>query len=290
MHACLLFLLLLPSVTLASEPCPPGADNFNEWVHDLWVSLANVDPTAAQERAAKAHGATAVWTYPAGWGWNRTDLFAIEVTLPKDRKGKEPLSPRAILDTIRDDPTSLGKKFPAWVSWRKAGKKGRQKGEVVDLDIWGPDNGAISYLDVNTADGDFEVVTVENAASGTHPVSGLRRWGFTRLPNGNVLFYTVGIESANTWGSGDVGSHMQYQTWRDLMRDVGKHVERKGGKAHKFYIDDEWQASDLKPGRLRRKDVDAPGEIDMVRDFGFFDKLEAMEAQMARDMYLYGGF
>lgn len=284
-----LALLLAPSDALAGEPpCPAGASAFNEWVEDLWVSLANVDPSKTVIKEAKANGASAVWNYPDGWGMIRTDLFAIEVTLPTDREGNETLSPRAVLDTIRDDPTSLGKLFPAWVSWRKAGKKGRQRGEIVDLDIYGPDNGAITYTDVNTADGDFQVMTVENPTSGTHPVSGVRRWGFERLPSGNVLFYTVGIESANTWGTGGVGSHMQYETWRDLMRDIGKHVERKGGTAHTYYIDDEWQPSRLRPGKATRKDVDNPGTIDMVRDYGFFDKVDKMEADMKEYVYTHG--
>lgn len=288
----LLFALLLFPLTAEAgdNHCRPGGQALNDWVEDLWVSLANVQPNATDVRLAKQNGATAVWNYTAGWGWNRTDLFAVEVTLPKNRDGTEKISPRQILDTIRDDPTSLGTNFPGWVKWRPAGKGGRQRGEIVDLNIWGPDNGAISYLDVDTRDGDFQVITVQNSTSGTHPVSGVRRWGFNRLPNGNVLFYTVGIESSNTWGSGDIGSHLQYKTWRDLMRDIGKHVQRKGGTAHKFYIDDEWQASDLKPGRMTRKNLDNPGTIDMIRDFGFFDRIEDAEAQMYRDMHRYGAY
>jgi hypothetical protein len=286
-----LVLLLLSTTGLAGDDrCRPGGQALNDWVEDLWVALSNVDPTQSDVKRAKANGATAVWNYPAGWGWVRTDLFAIEVTLPKKRDGTEKVSPRAILDIIRDDPTSLGKKFPGWVSWRRAGKGGRKRGEVVDLNIWGPDNGAITYMDVDTSDGDFQVITVENKKSGTHPVSGVRRWGFTRLPNGNVLFYTVGIESANTWGSGDIGAHMQYKTWRDLMRDIGKYVQGKGGTAHKFYIDDEWQASDLKPGRNTRKNLDNPGTIDMIRDFGFFDRIDEAEAAMSHDMYRLGAY
>ncbi|GEM_PF-3541254 len=263
----LVLALSLLSVPAYAGDCTVKGQALGDWVEEMWVAISNVKPTKAQVAAAKKNGATAVWNYPDGWGWNRTDFFSIEVTLP------EGLDPRDVLDRIRDKPTTLGSRFKEWVSWRPAGRKGRKKGEIVDLNIWGPDNGAITYLDVDTSDGEFMVMTVENGPSGTHPVSGARQWGYIELDGGNVLFFTVGIESANTWGSGGVGSVLQAGTWGDLMRDIGKFVERKGGQQHRVFKDSDWQPSDLKPGSNTKADVDHPGEM-LEQTIRFLDAIE----------------
>ena len=280
-------LLLALSAPAHAGECTVAGQSLGDWVESLWVGLSNVKPTRAQVAAAKANGASAVHNYPAGWGWNRTDFFGIEVTLPKGKDGKEKVTPQEVLDLVRDDPTSLGSRFKGWVSWKRAGKGGRKRGEIVDLNIWGPDNGAITYLDTDTSDGDFTVMTVENATSGTHPVSGARRWGYERLANGRVLFYTVGIESANVWGSGDVGNHLQYKTWRDLMRDIGRFVGHRGGTQHRIYIDDEWQPNGLTPGKNTKADIDHPGGIDVDVGAGFYDALEKAERDALRHMPLF---
>ena len=266
-------LLLLSNIAHAKDPCVKNKE-LTEWIHEVWVDLSNT-PVSNATKASLARRGAKTWNYPDGWGWVRTDVFAVEVTLP------EGLSAREILDKVRDDPTHIGRgRFARQVDWA-ADRLGRKRLAVVDLDIWGPDNGAIAYLDVDTSDGDFQVITVENNASGTHPVSGMRRWGYVELDNGRTLFYTAGIESANMAGTGDVGSSLQFETWSDLVRDIGKEVEMRGGTAHMVYADDEWQPGGLKPGANSTSTVDDPGEIDVKRSPAIWDAIERAAAEAA---------
>jgi hypothetical protein len=266
-------LLFLSNIAHAKDPCVKNKE-LTEWIHEVWVNLSNT-PISGATKATLARRGAKTWNYPDGWGWIRTDVFAVEVTLPKG------LSPREILDKVRDDPTRIGRgRFARQVDWA-ASRLGRKRLAVVDLDIWGPDNGAVAYLDVDTSDGDFQVITVENKASGTHPVSGMRRWGYVELDNGRTLFYTAGIESANVAGTGDVGSSLQFDTWSDLVRDIGKEVEMRGGTAHMVYADDEWQPGGLKPGANTTNTVDHPGEIDLKRSPAIWDAMERAAAESA---------
>jgi hypothetical protein len=273
MYSLLSLVLLGSNVAHAKDPCVKNKE-LTQWIHEVWVDLSNTHVSAAT-KATLARGGAKTWNYPDGWGWVRTDVFAVEVTLP------EGLSPRTILDMVRDDPTRIGRgRFARQVGW-VASRLGRKRLAVVDLDIWGPDNGAIAYLDVDTSDGDFQVITVENAASGTHPVSGMRRWGYVELDNGRTLFYTAGIESANVAGTGDVGSALQFGTWSDLVRDIGKEVQMRGGTEHMVYADDEWQPGGLKPGTNTTATVDHPGAIDVKRSPAIWDAIERAAAQSA---------
>ena len=208
------------------------------------------------ERELRTRGATP-YTYDSGWGWVRTDFYAISVTLPDD------VDPRDILDQVRDNPASLaGDRLEGEIGWPAAGPDGRRQYDVINLDIFG-DDGAIAYIDVDTSDNNFTVITVENTASGTHPVSGIRRWGFTHLSNGRWLFWAAGIESTNVWGTGDVGAALQESCWTGLMRDIGDEVIRLGGEAHNVYSDDEWQSGDLRPGLNLRSELDSTEGLDV---------------------------
>jgi len=258
-----------PNSAFAQEPC--GGTAIGTFADQLALTMANMKLTPADKAAIRAKGAEPN-IYMDGWGWVRTDFYAVSVKMP------EGVEPREILDMIRDNPTNLGdRRLGTYVGWPKAGPEGRQKYDVVDLDIIGPNNGGIAYADVDTSDGDFSVVTVTNEASGSHPVSGARRWGYTELTNGNVLFWTTAIESANVLGSGGVGAKMQDDTWNAMVRDIGKEVENRGGKANKIYSDDEWQNGGLEAGKVRAEDLDSTGNIDSVRSFDFLEKMDQIE-------------
>jgi hypothetical protein len=211
-----------------------------------------------------------------GLGWVRTDFYAVTVTLPEN------LNPRDLLDMIRDDPNGLGqKRLKHHVGWpASVGKNGRKKYEIVNLKITG-NNGAISYVDVDTSDGDFTAFTVKNKASGSHPVSGARTWGFNKLTSGRYIFWTTAIESANIWLTGGIGAKMQDGTWKALVRDIGDEVQQRGGQAHNIYMDSEWQNGGLKPGRVKAEDLDSSDGIDRVLNI---KKLEAAEERARQEL------
>jgi hypothetical protein len=261
--------LAIPSLGMAKEPC--GGTPLGKFADQIALALANMDLSATDRAHIRANGAEPN-VYVDGWGWVRTDFYAISVDMPKG------MHPQELLDMIRDDPTNLGdKRLKTYVGWPKAGPNGRKKYEVVDLDIIGPNNGGIAYTDVDTSDGEFTVVTVTNDSAGSHPVSGARRWGYSELTDGKVLFWTSAIESANVWGSGGVGAAMQDETWNALVRDIGKEVENRGGKAHTLFADDEWQNGGMKPGHVRAEDMDSTGNIDSAKSYDLLEKLDKIE-------------
>ena len=229
-----------------------------EWADSLALVMANMTLSAEDKAKIRAAGGVP-YDYMDGWGWVRTDFYAVTVTLPEN------LNPQDLLDMIRDDPNGLGKRrLEGHVGWPASdGKNGREKYEIVNLQITG-NNGAISYVDVDTSDGDFTAVTVKNEASGSHPVSGARTWGYNKLTSGRYIFWTTAIESANVWGSGGVGALLQDGTWKALVRDIGDEVQQRGGQAHNIYLDVEWQYGGLKPGRVKAEDLDSTDGIDRV--------------------------
>jgi hypothetical protein len=262
-------LMVAPSIAQAHGDCHShSGPSIAEWVDDLALAMANMTVSAEDRAKIRAAGGEP-YDYMDGWGWVRTDFYAVTVTLPEN------LNPRDLLDMIRDNPNGLGKKrLKDHVGWpASAGKNGRKKYDIVNLKITG-NNGAISYVDVDTSDGDFTAITVKNKASGSHPVSGARTWGFNKLTSGKYIFWTTAIESANVWGSGGVGALLQDGTWKALVRDIGDEVQQRGGQAHNIYVDDEWQNGGLKPGRVKAQDLDSSDGIDQVLSV---KKLEAAE-------------
>ena len=82
-----------------------------------------------------------------------------------------------------------------------------------DLDIVGPDNGQVIFIDTDPSDGQVCVITAENETSGTHPVDGVRCWGFVEMEDDSWLIYTIGVEAAGVAGTGLPGAIMQDGTW-----------------------------------------------------------------------------
>jgi hypothetical protein len=195
-----------------------------------------VDDYDKRDLAALPDPATP-YTFEFGKGLVRTDFYAAVVCLGSA------VSPDTILRKIRDDPNSLSgsAEFNDNVTWPKAGPGGRKDLDVVDLDIYGPDNGAIAYLDTSHVS-EFTVVTVSNRASGGHPVSGIRRWGFEPLNDLETMFYTASIESANALLTGGVGARLQGATWVSLMEAVAAEAIAAGGKRCEVYSASEWNS------------------------------------------------
>ena len=231
------------NIGVSSAPADwPSDGSALDWIEAQWVSVMNMGDRVsdALKKKLKENGATGIFDYDAGWGTVVTDFIGVEVCLPKG------VTPQDILTKIRDNPTELGTngggKTDFWdeVSWPQD-TDGRKAGDVVDLNIFGPDNGAIGYIDVDVSDGQICAITVSNANSGTHPVSGVRCWGFKSLKKGHYLFYTTGVDSSNVWGSGIIGGALQRECWTSLMESVAKEVKDGGGVVYHIWYDTEWQ-------------------------------------------------
>lgn len=259
-----------PSDCLPCElKCPCCQKPNPNWVNEKWVKIANMSVSAADKDALKAKWDSAIpYTFEAGWGDVRTDFYAVIGCLAPAQDAE------TMLKAIRDDPirfAGASSEFAKEIGWHPAGRGGRRLYDIVNLNIYGPDNGAIAYIDVDTSDGEFCAVTVANARSGTHPVSGMRCWGFTYLSECEVMFYTYSIESANIAGFGIPGGLFQDAVWKDLMRAIRDEIARQGGTACRIYADDEWQSKDsrLKKRKaagkeIRKSHLDGTGGIDTV--------------------------
>lgn len=68
-------------------------------------------------------------------------------------------------------------------------------GDIYDIDILGPDNGAVMVGSsaFGHEGGHFSIVTItEKGKNGLHPENGVREFGFTNNKNGTYTFYTTG--------------------------------------------------------------------------------------------------
>jgi hypothetical protein len=260
----------------ASVPAPGGFFKSNDaalqkWIEARWQEQADFVLPAAVKAQLTAGGVKA-WNYPDGWGWIRTDFHAGVLALPKGK------TPESLLRALLDDPiTATGNdEFAGWVGWPVAGPGGRRVGDRIDLDIWGGDDGAIGYWKIDSDR--FCVITLQNSTAGTHPVSGIRCWGFVPIslnPNWLALkdnqaywgcagptymVYTIGIDSPNTAGTGGVGSELQAGTWNSLIRDLLRQNDRDGGRSGRWFLQRTvTQPNALSPGSGVA--VNPPGEL-----------------------------
>lgn len=243
-----------------------------KWVEARWQEMADfVVPQATMTKLTA--GGVKVWNYPDGWGWTRTDFHAGLLALPAGTK------PEQLLRALVDDPEAAtgNNELSGWVGWPAVASGQRKIGDRVDLDIWGGDAGAVGYWKID-ADR-FCVITLQNATAGTHPVSGIRCWGFVpiainpnwlKLPDNQkywgcagptYMFYTMGIDSPNVAGSGGVGSELQAGTWNSLVRDLLRENDRAGGHSGRWFVQKTVaQPNSLAPGSGVA--VTAPGEFE----------------------------
>lgn len=254
---------------------PPNAffrgkdTNLQRWVEQRWQEMADFVIPGPVETKIETKGVE-IHNYPEGNDWTRTDFHGVILALPAGDR------PEALLRELLNDPlkTTGNGSFAGWVGWPVANGE-RQVGDVIDLDIWGPDDGAIAYWKIDTDR--FCVVTVENDASGWHPVSGIRCWGFVPIqvnPNWTLLddrwncgrptylFYTMGIDSPSVPGGGSFGGvGMQRGTWNSLMKDLSIENQKAGGISGRWMLQQTVaQPNALTPGGATK--VTAPGEIE----------------------------
>ena len=257
----------------ATVPAPggffkPSDTMLQKWITARWQEQADfVVPANVMTMLTK--GGVKVWNYPDGNGWTRADFHGGIMSLPTGK------TPQALLRSMANDIiTATGDdELAGWVGW-PAASGDRKVGDRVDLDIWGPDNGAIGYWKID-ADR-FCVITLENSTVGAHPVNGIRCWGFVPMainPNWTAttsgknkwscagptyMFYTIGLDSPSVAGGG-AGAGLQAATWNALIRDLLRQNDRDGGVSGRYYQ----QVTVAQPNSLKPKGttkVKGPGE------------------------------
>jgi hypothetical protein len=107
-----------------------------------------------------------------------------------------------------------------------------QVGEIVDIDIMGPDNGSVVLSEQSSSH--FIYTVVETAEMGSHPEAGSREFGFEVNSDGSTTFYTRGASRpsgvAGLPGAREIGSDQQRRSWTALMRGIEQSIQNKGGK------------------------------------------------------------
>jgi hypothetical protein len=102
-------------------------------------------------------------------------------------------------------------------------------GDIVDIDIFGPNNGSVVVRDLQSDR--FVFSTVQTSQTGVHPEYGNREFGFTRNSDGSVTFHTRGASRPGDLGSRTVGPGFQNVGWTRLMRGISDSIDARGGRA-----------------------------------------------------------
>jgi hypothetical protein len=102
-----------------------------------------------------------------------------------------------------------------------------QVGQIVSIDIAGPDNGAVVVAVV--ADDHFIFQTITTPAEGTHPEYGSREFGIEQA-DGAMRLYTRGCSRPGNFVIGFAGAAPQNIGWTRLCRGLSDTIARRGGK------------------------------------------------------------
>lgn len=103
-------------------------------------------------------------------------------------------------------------------------------GEIVDINMFGPDNGSVilSALETN-----YFIYTVLNndTYGGEHPEYGSREFGFERQHDGTIKIYTRAVSSPADILADKIGKHLQEGGWTSMIRGMGRTINGRGGRA-----------------------------------------------------------
>jgi hypothetical protein len=99
-------------------------------------------------------------------------------------------------------------------------------GEIVFIDIAGPDNGSVILAELATDHFIFQTVTEPKA--GTHPENGSREFGFEKLEN-QIKFYTRGVSRPGNIAVRLAGAGPQMIGWTRLCRGLSDTIAKRGG-------------------------------------------------------------
>ena len=113
-------------------------------------------------------------------------------------------------------------------------------GTIFDINIWGPDNGAVvvsQFEDSPNSCFCWTFTTITNNNSGTHPVSGNRQFGLNQESDGSWTFYTRGVDRAtqNMLGlTSSIGFPSADGLWNCIMNNIQNTVDAEGLNSHTF--------------------------------------------------------
>ncbi|MBL4684247.1 MAG: hypothetical protein JKY37_06640 [Nannocystaceae bacterium] len=101
-------------------------------------------------------------------------------------------------------------------------------GEIVDIDIGGPDNGSVMLTDLQPLY--FVYTCINTSWGGEHPEYGSREFGAEKLSDGRVKIYTRAVSSPTNAVIGLAGAMPQQTGWARLMRGIANTITARGGQ------------------------------------------------------------
>jgi len=152
------------------------------------------------------------------------DEYRVDVTMPANLTAEA-----LLLELARDlNGTIHSGKFDSINVFKRRRSGDPQVGEIIDIDIEGPDNGSVILGELGATY--FVFQTIDCPQTGSHPENGSREFGFQR--NGDqITYYTRGVSRPSSFIVGWFGAGPQQQGWTALMQGISDTIVKRGGKS-----------------------------------------------------------
>ena len=182
-----------------------GGPEFVQFLKDRRDGLTAFIP----ERDAEAKGLLprgAKFHYLEGFGDVKFDYYEVEVKFGPNQ------TPEQFIQGVAGNPTKFltdgaWKEYSDFRAW--SGGNEPKIGRMLDINIWGPDNGSVMLTDykLDGLNSKFRYAPVDMSGyrerqdtlgtpfgnTGEHVVSGAREWGFRMDESGRTFLYTTGV-------------------------------------------------------------------------------------------------
>jgi len=160
------------------------------------------------------------FNYLDGGGAIKYDYYENRIEMPPGlsfnewMKGFSSFADKYLNTTLSKNPYTTFSDFYPWKTNSGLTPNGPARGDILDIDVWGPNNASVMISDVNYSSGidskvTFSTMDVSNlnpkyhemtkltkktvfSTTGSHVVSGNRIWGFRKKDDG-IYSYTIGL-------------------------------------------------------------------------------------------------
>ena len=162
------------------------------------------------------------------------DEYSVRVHLPPD------VDPSAYLAGMaRDMDRFLGGPVALRANFKRLRGGELAVGQVIDIDLTNRVTLINRKLDLNPwnapvviteydPNSHFVVQTIERDGR-EHPLHGVRQWGYERLRDGSVRFYTTAVSVEDVWIAERTGTWGESDMWRSWLDSVAGKVRAEGG-------------------------------------------------------------
>jgi hypothetical protein len=210
-------LVIEATAATKASPMPDRAHSWNQLEAEAWTSDPRITTSLARQHAS-------IQSVRSGSGHYIFDEYSILVdSLPPGASVSSFLMEMAgdLNGTVNDTI------FYSINRFAKAPTKPPQVGQIISIDIAGPDNGSVVVAVIDPEYFIFQTITTP--ADGTHPEYGSREFGIERV-DGAMRLYTRGCSRTANALVGFVGAGPQMVGWTRLCRGLSDTIALRGGR------------------------------------------------------------